>query len=352
MLDLEMTARLLDALRPDARLILLGDKDQLASVEAGAVFGDLCRRAAEIAYSPDMVTWIAEATGEQLEAAATPGPALDQHIVMLRHSHRFAADSGIGQLAAVINAGDAGAVQGILETQHEDLAWLDPADAERGAILGAVADGYGGYLQAMVDRRPAGRDEAAHMRWASEVLRAFAGFQLLVAVREGRYGAQTMNRRIEGELAKRGLIEVGEGAWYPGRPVMVTENDYTTGLMNGDVGLTLVWPHPAGQGTILRVAFPNPSDAEHPVQLFSPGRLLTVDTVFAMTVHKAQGSEFGHAMCLLPPPDSGVMSRELLYTAATRAKRRFTLVGPIEIARAAVRRPTQRASGLDAVGWK
>lgn len=348
MLDLEMTARLLDALRPDARLILLGDKDQLASIEAGAVFGDLCRRAGDIGYSADMVAWIEQATGEKLAPAAHPGPALDQQIVMLRHSHRFGARSGIGQLAVAINAGDATAVTRILGEGWPDLGWLNPAEADRGTILDAIADGYAAYLQAMSSHRPGNLDEAAQFAWARDVLREYARFQLLVAVREGRYGAQAMNRRIEQALAGRGLIEVGESAWYPGRPVMVTENDYSTGLMNGDVGITLALPHPSGQGSVLRVAFPEAGDAQRPVRLYSPGRLLTVETVFAMTVHKAQGSEFDHAMCLLPPPDTGVMSRELLYTAATRAKHRFTLVGPIEVAKAAVRRTTQRASGLDA----
>jgi exodeoxyribonuclease V alpha subunit len=350
MLDLEMTARLLDALRPQARLILLGDKDQLASVEAGAVFGDLCRRASSIAYDEATADWILAATGETVPAAATPGPALDQQIVMLRHSHRFAARSGIGELARAINSGDANAVQSVLEVPHEDLAWLDPKEADAGAIIEAIADGYARYLQ-KVQARPESGDEAAHLEWATEVLHAFAGFQLLVAVREGRYGTRALNRRMEWTLARRGLITTGEGTWYPGRPVMITENDYTTGLMNGDVGLTLAWPHPDGQGTLLRVAFPDLSDAGATVRLFSPGRLLTVDTVYAMTVHKAQGSEFDHAMCLLPPPDTGVMSRELLYTAATRAKRMFSLIGPIEVANAAVKRQTLRASGLDAVGW-
>jgi exodeoxyribonuclease V alpha subunit len=351
MLDLEMTARLLDALRPEAQLILLGDKDQLASVEAGAVFGDLCRRAADIAYDGPTAAWIKAATDETVEAAVEPGPALDQQIVMLRHSHRFAAQSGIGELASAINRGNATQVAQVLAADYPDLGWLDPAEVERGAIIGSIADGYDGYLQAMSTLRPAGGDQAEHIAWAAKVLREFAAFQLLVAVREGRYGTQTLNRRIEQVLASRGLIALGEGAWYPGRPVMVTENDYTTGLMNGDVGLTLAWPHPDGQRTMLRVAFPNFSGDGNPVRLFSPGRLLTVDTVFAMTVHKAQGSEFEHAMCLLPPPDSGGMSRELLYTAVTRAKRRFTLVGPIEVVKAAVQRPTQRVSGLDAVGW-
>ena len=351
MLDLEMTARLLDALAPEARLILLGDKDQLASVEAGAVFGDLCRRANAIAYDAETADWIAAATGEAVAPAPTPGPALDRHIVMLRQSHRFAAGSGIRQLASAINAGDAAAVSTIFAAAHPDLRWVDPAAAAGGAIIDTVADGYGGYLSAMQDGRPVSGSIEDYLAWAAAVLRASTQFQLLVAVRDGTHGAQSLNRRVEQALVRRGLIDVGESAWYSGRPVMVTENDYTTGLMNGDVGITLTWPHPEGQGTLLRVAFPNPGDPAAPVRLFSPGRLLAVETVFAMTTHKAQGSEFDHALCLLPPPDSGVMSRELLYTAVTRAKRRFTLVGPLEVALAAVRRPTQRASGLDAALW-
>lgn len=351
MLDLEMMARLLDALRPEARLILLGDKDQLASVEAGAVFGDLCRRAGGIAYNGDTVKWIRAATGEALEPAAEPGHALDQQIVMLRRSHRFGADSGIDRLARAINSGDVEAAQWILESPNRDLAWIDPATAESGAILENIVEAYGGYLGAMAAHRPEAGRAVDLQAWAVQALRAFSAFQLLVAVREGRYGAQTLNRRVERALAERGLIEPGDGAWYPGRPVMITENDYSTGLMNGDVGLTLDWPHPEGEGTLLRVAFPSQSGAGDPVRLFSPGRLLAVETVFAMTVHKAQGSEFAHAMCLLPPPDSAVMTRELLYTAVTRAKRKFTLVGPLEVAKAAIRRPTRRVSGLDAEGW-
>ena len=351
MLDLEMMARLLDALRPEARLILLGDKDQLASVEAGAVFGDLCRRAGGIAYNGDTVKWIRAATGEALEPAAEPGLALDQQIVMLRRSHRFGADSGIGRLARAINSGDVEAAQSILESPNRDLAWIDPATAESGAILENIVEAYGGYLGAMAAHRPEVGRAVDLQAWAVQALRAFSAFQLLVAVREGRYGAQTLNRRVERALAERGLIEPGDGAWYPGRPVMITENDYSTGLMNGDVGLTLDWPHPEGEGTLLRVAFPSQSGAGDLVRVFSPGRLLAVETVFAMTVHKAQGSEFDHAMCLLPALESAVMSRELLYTAVTRAKSKFTLVGPLEVAKAAIRRPTRRVSGLDAEGW-
>jgi exodeoxyribonuclease V alpha subunit len=343
MLDLEMMAALLAALPDESRLILLGDRDQLASVEAGSVFGDLCRRAAAAAYSAATRDWIAAASGARLEASGDDGNQLDQHIVMLRHSHRFGRDSGIGQLAAAANEGDIDALASVLGHGHRDLDW-QPADEPPTAL---AVHGYRPYLECIAHTRPpASADAHAWLAWAATVVAAHGRFQLLAATREGRRGVAGLNAAIARALHAAGLIANGEDdqAWYEGRPVMVTRNDYASGLMNGDVGITLRMP--AGDATALRVVFPAIGDTAMPVRVVSPARLSDVDTVYAMTVHKSQGSEFEHAALVLPSDDSAALTRELVYTAITRARTRFTLVASMETLALAVGRRTRRASGL------
>jgi exodeoxyribonuclease V alpha subunit len=180
------------------------------------------------------------------------------------------------------------------------------------------------------------------------VLQAHAGFQLLCAVRQGTWGVEGMNRRIEGLLRAQGLIAPA-GIWYAGRPVMVTANDYGLGLMNGDIGVTLAMPalDPEGRPTrTLRAAFPT-GDGSGRVRWIQPSRLPRLETVYAMTVHKAQGSEFNHAALLLPDRESPILTRELLYTAITRARRWFTLLEPrAGVLEQAIQRRVLRGSGL------
>ncbi|MCL2892985.1 exodeoxyribonuclease V subunit alpha [Brenneria tiliae] len=347
MVDLEMMAALLAAMPEHARLILLGDKDQLASVEAGALLGELCRRAAAGHYLPRTRDWLLEvADAAPDEAMIDPqGSELDQAIAMLRYSHRFGADSGIGQLAAAVNQGDGQALARLWQQDYPDLArlTLDPGDggAWRRWVIDGAADafapragiappvGYGHYLRVMAAERPDPRaPQAAFDAWAAAVLEAFGQFQLLCALRRGIWGVEGLNARIAELLFDAGLLDAWHN-WYPGRPVLVTRNDYGQKLMNGDIGIALEVPQrlpDGGQKLGIRVAFPA-GDGSGAIRWILPGRLPSVETVFAMTVHKSQGSEFAHTALLLPDNLSPILTRELIYTGITRARHWFSLGG-------------------------
>jgi len=378
MVDVGMMAALLEALPPRARLVLLGDKDQLASVEAGSVLGDLCARAEGGHYTPATADWLGEATGQPLPAETldADGQPLDQAIAMLRVSHRFTADSGIGQLAAAINAeaepaakrraiGDALSA-GFADLSHLKLRTDDERGLARLAVTGcperfpnanaasAPPVGYRHFLTAMAERRPADDSNQEQFDdWARAVLAAHGDFQLLCALRRGPWGVEGLNERVRQALERERLIDSQDGRqrWYPGRPVLVTKNDYGLGLMNGDIGITLDMPRPdasPGENSrrLLRVAFPA-GDSTDRIKWVLPSRLQAVETVFAMTVHKSQGSEFTHAALVLPDAPNPILTRELVYTGITRARHWLTLVetGRGQLMDAAQRR-VMRVSGL------
>ena len=366
MIDLDLMDSVLAALPPSARLVLLGDKDQLASVEAGAVLGELCRDAEHGFYDPATLAWLSAVTGQSfastgLQIGSQATHALAQHTVMLRQSRRFGPDSGIGQLAQAVNRGDVSVAQALLARGLPDAQalalnetaltqWLLTGDAAR------AATGYREYLQVLQAERPTLSATPATLEvtldvWAHAVLRAFDRFRLLCAVHDGPAGVDALNLRIAQALQREGLLSAASG-WYEGRPVMMTRNDYALGLMNGDIGIALRVPSDEqGQSEpILRVAFPRPgsSDGEAAtLQWVLPSRLDGAVTVFAMTVHKAQGSEFEHTALLLPPQRSPVLTRELIYTGITRAQKVFTLLTSGEgVWEVAMTQRVQRASGL------
>ncbi len=363
MIDLEMMANLLDALPTHARLILLGDKDQLASVEAGAVLGDLCRDAETGGYSAATCDWLQDKTSERLaDPALLPGEqALAQHIVMLRHSRRFAGASGIGRLARAVNDGDAEAARATLNEGAQDLHLLRLSGEQDRAFERLLLEGlpgtdkrpigYANFLELMREERPtldAGPD--AWEAWAVKVLAAFDQFQLLCAVRKGPWGVEVLNERIAQALQRRGLLEQDHG-WYEGRPVLVTRNDYSLGLMNGDIGIALRLPEPpdspgAIPRQVLRVVFPR-NDGSGELRYILPSRLSSVETVFAMTVHKSQGSEFAHCALILPEVLNPVLTKELMYTGITRARHCFSLVESyVGVFEQTVQRRVERRSGL------
>lgn len=364
MVDLEMMAAVLDALPPGARLILLGDKDQLASVEAGAVLGQLCSRAEAAHYTQATVDWLARFGAPVAEQFVDPsGSPLDQGITMLRHSYRFDVHSGIGQLAKAVNAGEVDALHSAWAKGHADIARVDLAASGTAALQRLVAEGsssrapagqpmadtpvgYRHYLEILRDTRPQpGAGQAETDDWARRVLAAHSRFQLLCALRRGAWGVDGLNLQIATWLCAEGLIPRAEG-WYSGRPVLVTRNDYSLGLMNGDIGITLEL-HTIEGSSDLRVAFPiiNGSDG---IKWVKPSRLQAVETVYALTVHKSQGSEFEHAALVLPDRINPILTRELVYTGITRAKRWFSLIeaGNPAVLEQAVQRRVLRVSGL------
>jgi exodeoxyribonuclease V alpha subunit len=331
MVDLEMMAALLQALPSHARLILLGDKDQLASVEAGSVLGDLCRGAETGGYQPETLALLTPFTSSDLSQWQGAGTVLNQATVMLRKSHRFDAQSGIGQLAFAVNRGDIGAVN--LFNQFDDIQLL--AGNNLNALKPVVVAGFHHYLQ-LVQRQI---DYASSDAWAYAVLGAYSEFQLLCALRSGDWGIEGLNQQISRWLMVEGLLDCSQ-QWYNGRPIMMQRNNYSLGLMNGDIGITLF---DANSGK-LRVVF---QLADGSLKWVLPSRLSDIETVFAMTVHKSQGSEFSHCCLVLPPDNSPVLSRELLYTGITRAKRQFTLLcGNSEILAQTITKRVSRSSGL------
>lgn len=309
MVDLPLMVRLFDAVRPTAHLILLGDPDQLASVEVGAVLGDICGTGGDPGRHP-------------------PGRGVWDCVVRLEHSHRFGATSGIGALAEAVRRGAADEALEVCEDDHRpDVRLLEPADCDELADLVApfVREAIAPCLEA--------RDPAAR-------LSCFGRFRVLCAHRRGPYGVERLN-----PLCER-LLGFGDGRaagpWYDGRPVLITRNDHRLGLYNGDVGL--VCRDPASGGA-LRAFFQGHEAG------FSPARLPPHETVYAMTVHKSQGSEFDHVLVVLPAQASPVTTRELLYTAVTRARRFVTLLASREVLRNAVETRVHRASGLRELLW-
>ena len=363
MIDLEMMANLLDALPAHARLVLLGDKDQLASVEAGAVLGDLCRDAEAGRYSPETRAWLEAVGNERLDgsellAGTASEHPLAQQVVMLRYSRRFGEGSGIGQLARQVNRQAPEQARALLQKgEFKDIYSL-PLKGEQDRTLeklllnGQAATGpkgYRHYLGLIHSQRPAPTLDLQAPQWAlwaREVLSAFDEFQLLCAVRKGPWGVERLNQRATQALFAAGLIE-SDQHWYEGRPVLMTRNDYGLGLMNGDIGIALRLPEASGsQNLVLRVAFAR-NDGEGGVRFVLPSRLNDVETVYAMTVHKSQGSEFAHTALILPDALNPVLTKELIYTGITRAKHWFTLIEPRKgVFEEAVRRKVKRLSGL------
>jgi exodeoxyribonuclease V alpha subunit len=311
MVSLSLMARLIEALRSGARLILVGDPGQLASIEAGAVLGD-----------------IVGAGADGLDGA---GP----EIVVLDRVHRFG--GGIARLATAIRAGDGDAVIELLRAGADDVTWLDVDVADQDA-LPIVSEPALAAARATFEAARAGR--------AREALDALGSFRILCAHRRGPYGVATWTARMEGWLAAELADLDPEDRWYVGRPLLVNENDYELRLNNGDTGVVVA----LGDGRVAAAFARGEETIEH-----SPSRLGAVDTVYAMTVHKSQGSQFQSAAVLLPSGRAGtvsrILTRELLYTAATRAQKRLILAGTEESVRAAVARPVARASGLGRRLW-
>jgi exodeoxyribonuclease V alpha subunit len=310
MVALPLMARLLDAIAPPTRIVLVGDPFQLASVEAGAVLGDIVGPAAR-------------------ETAMPAGP-LASNIVVLDRVHRFADNSDIAALADAVRLGDSARALALLRAGGDELTWVDPTDAAAvEAIRHEVVASSVHVARHALDGN------------ADDALTSASSLKVLAGTRFGPLGSYAWRDLIEHRLARAVADLDIRGTWYVGRPVMITQNDHLNGLFNGDTGLVI------SQGGRPTVAFPGPEG----LRLFSPSQLDLVDTWWSMTVHKSQGSEFDHAVVSLPAPTSRVLTRELLYTAITRARRRVTVVADEASIRAAIARPVARASGLGDRCW-
>ena len=327
MIDLPMMARLLAALPPQARLILLGDKDQLASVEAGAVLGDICQFVAQ-GVSSQQAQQLQQRTGYELQNYVQPaGHPLRDRLCLLRKSYRFAADSGIGKLAEAVNNGDVKAAHAVWAQDYRDIR-LHSDEQRLEMAISVAAKGYHAYLAKLA--------EPITSENAIDLLKAFNQIRLLCALHDGPWGINGMNQAIGQRLQAQGKLQMS-GEWFAGRPVMIIENDYGLGLYNGDIGIA------ASDGERLRVWFVLPDGKAHG---FLPSRLPAHDTAWAMTVHKSQGSEFTHTLLLLPPEVNPLLTRELLYTGITRAREQLDLFATPEVLALMVRKQTERYSGL------
>ena len=349
MADLALLSKLVQAIPPAAGLILLGDKDQLASVEAGAVLGDICESGCINRFSAKFCRDYRETTGGLIlpdEMECSPGTLRDC-IVQLEKSYRFGASSGIGSASRAVNDAlnaDAGrrALEILKDRHYEDISWsaLPSSDLLPVKLRARILDGFSGYLKTA--------DGSDRM---FERFDLFQAFRILCALREGPYGVRALNIIVEDVLRKAGLISSTHGRnnrWYRGRPIMITQNDYGLRLYNGDVGIA--WPDIESEGE-LRVFIPAADGSGF--RTFLPSRLPDHETAFAVTVHKSQGSEFDVVLLLLPERDTPVLTRELVYTGMTRAKKKVEIWGKEEIFLAAVSRRIERASGLsDALSLK
>lgn len=336
MVDLPLMAKLVRALPHRCRLLLLGDRDQLASVEAGAVLGDLCGSDRLGLVSPEVAAFVARTSGDEVppERVATGGaPPLAGSVALLDKNYRFGSGSGIGAVSRAVNAGDAArALEALSAGSQGDVSWVR-------------LDGTGSDLRPLAVRAAAAHRHALQASTPEEALEALGRFQILCALRVGPHGVERVNALVERELAAAGVIDRPRAGqrWYNGRPVMITVNDYRLGLFNGDVGIAL-----EEAGSEFQVYFPA---AGQGLRSLPPARVPEHETVYAMTVHKSQGSEFDEVLLLLGSQPSRVLTRELLYTGLTRARRRVELWSTERVFREAVARSVERSSGLREALW-
>lgn len=311
MVDLPLMAKVLDALRPQTRLVLVGDPFQLASVEAGAVMGDIVGPAAR---GPLVVSG-----------------KLEDSIVVLDRVHRFGSDSAIARLADSVRTGDVdGALDVLRDPSVDDVTLIDPGDADALTML-----------RREVAKQAAIVVRAAHAGDAEAAMAAALDLKVLCGTRWGPLGSYGWRDEIERRLGRLVPGVRTDRRWYVGRPVIVTRNDYVTGVFNGDTGIVILRDD--------RPVVAAPSAAG--MRELAPSQLAELETWWAMTVHKSQGSEFAHAVVSLPAAGSRILSNELLYTGITRGKERVTLVATEAAVRAAILQPITRASGLHERLW-
>lgn len=350
MIDLTLMKALLDATPVNTRIILLGDRDQLASVDAGNVLGDITGHGRELTYSPGMAELLARLTG--IEQSCLPqeesGPDVADAIALLRTSHRFSADSAIGRLAALVNSGEDAAALALLQQWRDartDNAWQgDNQGNNEVVLLQPAASEWNPLNRAVLEWAVLRYSVYLRCDSVEDALKSFESTRILCASHEGPCGDLEINRLLAERLRARGLLESGED--FHGKPVMVTVNDYELELFNGDIGL--LWRDDEG---VLQACF---AQLDGQVRRLPARSLPEHVTAWALTVHKSQGSEFDQVMLVLPADvNSPLLLRELLYTGITRARSRLLIHAAAEVFAVACRTPVQRSSGLAGLlGWR
>ncbi|AQS36402.1 DNA helicase/exodeoxyribonuclease V, alpha subunit [Shewanella psychrophila] len=358
MVDLPMMHKLLSALPSHARLILLGDQDQLASVEAGAVLADICDGLKtdksqslkwQMRYSAPYSKRLSDLTENDLSGFTSTSPGIGDSLCMLMHSHRFKGDAGIGQLASAVNNSDKSRIMEVWQTGYDELFWIEHQKTSTGnsgleQLMTQSVSHYKAYLEM------ANKPQSDPL----EIIECYNQFRILCAMRAGEYGVDGINQGVKDALKQAKLISP-EHEFYSGRPVIVQSNDYNLGLFNGDIGLILpdrVNPQASGGAPRLMAHF---IQADGSILKVLPARLPSHDTCFAMTVHKSQGSEFSKVAMVLPlwpsQAQKQLLTKELVYTAITRAKHHFTCLGTQTVFEQASLQATKRSSGLARRLW-
>ncbi|MBU1162666.1 MAG: exodeoxyribonuclease V subunit alpha, partial [Proteobacteria bacterium] len=336
MVDLPLMSKLIQAVPVDARLILIGDSDQLASVDPGSVLGDICGNKSLRGFTTNFVNKVEELTDEKITDSIKQHKgikALHDCIVVLKKNYRFADSSGIGGLSHAVKLGDIDKTLDLLKNKNDRSIIFEEilsADNFKQILTDKVVEFYSEYLKTNDPGR---------------ALKLFNRFKILCAVKMGQFGVYAVNKIIEQILRRENLIQT-ENLWYKGRPILITSNDYKLSLFNGDIGITM--PIQDSDSNDMHVFFRGTSGE---LKQFLPYRLPQHETVYAMTVHKSQGSEFENVFLVLPDKDYPVLSRELIYTAITRASQSVTILGKEEVLRTSISRVIERKSGLHDSLW-
>ncbi len=328
MIDLALMTKLFEAIPKQAKIILLGDKDQLSSVETGSVFTDLCALA-DNQYDAKRVDYLQKTIGHHLEknklTAKDQSTSIDHHIVRLLKSWRFDDTSGIGKLSTAVNQGNTSEALAILENKKfTDVHLLLPTKFTIKQLLSPWTH----YLQTL-------KSGAS----VNDLFKAFNHFRILSALRKGLNGSTYLNIQLEKQLSQQKQLYTGK-RWYHGRPIMITENSYRTGLFNGDIGITLL--DNMGQA---KVWFQT-NEGE---KAFSPVRLPQHETAWVMTIHKSQGSEFERVLMILPTEDTPILSKQLIYTGITRAKKQLEIISDTAILHLGIKRKILQATQIRSV---
>ncbi|MES2890744.1 MAG: exodeoxyribonuclease V subunit alpha [Bacteroidota bacterium] len=328
MIDVALFARLLDAIGPTTRLILLGDKDQLASVEEGSLFGDLCEAQPELnGFTKERAGLVNHfISGDELKLTGIANPIatthpLFEHVIELRQSHRFKDTEGIGKFSKAIIQNNTALIESFFDEGAGKQVHIDPAQS--GNVFNSFIDGYEAYIL-----------ESG----IAEALQKFNQLRVLCAIREGEQGLYAINKKIEDTLQRRGLIR-RTGEFYEHRPIMITSNNYELGLFNGDIGIIR-----KNEQGILMAWF---EDSEGKIKAVLPGYIAQAETVYAMTIHKSQGSEFTRVLIVLPEKGAvNLLTRELLYTGITRAREQLVIQGSKATVLRAAAEQVRRTSGI------